>query len=93
MARQILAYSGHVKMGFMCHSGGCGCCGCGCGCCGCCGCGGGRKRRSLQNLRIALANKLEGIAKIVRGTESDVAIASQNDDTNQNGVQVKKLIN
>ncbi|CAI2331144.1 unnamed protein product [Caenorhabditis sp. 36 PRJEB53466] len=43
------------------------CCGCGCGC-GCCGCGGGgRKRRSLQNLRIALANKIEGIAKVVKG--------------------------
>ncbi|CAB3404390.1 unnamed protein product [Caenorhabditis bovis] len=41
--------------------GGCGCCGCGCGCCGCCGCGGGRKRRSLQNLRIDAANKALGI--------------------------------
>ncbi|EGT51070.1 hypothetical protein CAEBREN_13687 [Caenorhabditis brenneri] len=43
------------------------CCGCGCGCCGCGG--GGRKRRSLQNLRIALANKIEGIAKVVKGSE------------------------
>ncbi|CAP24180.1 Protein CBG02315 [Caenorhabditis briggsae] len=53
------------------------CCGCGCGCCGCGG-GGGRKRRSLQNLRIALANKIEGIAKVVKG--SDVpALAPFND--------------
>ncbi|EFO91610.1 hypothetical protein CRE_11901 [Caenorhabditis remanei] len=44
------------------------CCGCGCGCCGCGG--GGRKRRSLQNLRIALANKIEGIAKAVKGSET-----------------------
>ncbi|PIC46956.1 hypothetical protein B9Z55_006465 [Caenorhabditis nigoni] len=43
------------------------CCGCGCGCCGCGG--GGRKRRSLQNLRIALANKIEGIAKVVKGSD------------------------
>uniref|UniRef100_A0A7I4YZL2 Keratin-associated protein 5-4-like n=1 Tax=Haemonchus contortus TaxID=6289 RepID=A0A7I4YZL2_HAECO len=38
---------------------GCGCCG-GCGGCGCCGCGGGgRKRRSIQNLKIKLADKIE----------------------------------
>ncbi|CAJ0567797.1 unnamed protein product, partial [Mesorhabditis spiculigera] len=41
---------------------GCGCCGC--GGCGCCGCGGGRKRRSLQNLRIAHMNQIEGITKV-----------------------------
>ncbi|CAB3411318.1 unnamed protein product [Caenorhabditis bovis] len=41
------------------------CCGCGCGCCGCgcCGCGGGRKRRSLQNLKIDAANKALGIKR------------------------------
>ncbi|CAD6186630.1 unnamed protein product [Caenorhabditis auriculariae] len=35
------------------------CCGC-CGGCGCCGCGGGgRKRRSLQVLKIKLADQIE----------------------------------
>ncbi|CAI4232696.1 unnamed protein product [Auanema sp. JU1783] len=60
------------------------CCGCGCGC----GCGGGgRKRRSLQNLRIKLADKIESESHASHENQSE-----ENSSAEEKNIEKREVI-